>query len=69
MHILAISGSTLQSKSNRFSSHKARGRVDNDRFKDLVLVADLALMGSHEVIMDRCEVLEERDVVVVLVDV
>ena len=32
MHILAIGESTLQSESNRFCSHKARSRVDNDRF-------------------------------------
>ena len=69
MHILAISKSTLHSKSNRFCSHKARSRVDNDRFEDLVSAADLASMGSREVIMDRREVLEERDVEVVLVDV
>ena len=30
MHILAIGKSTLQSESNRFCSHKARGGVDND---------------------------------------
>ena len=30
MHILAIGESTLQSESNRFCSHKARSRVDND---------------------------------------
>ena len=67
--ILAISKSTLQSESNRFCSHKARSRVDNDRFEDLDSAADLASMGSLEVIIDRREVLEERDVEVVLVDV
>ena len=30
MHILAIGESALQSKSNRFCSHKARSRADND---------------------------------------
>ena len=30
MHMLAIGESTLQSQSNRFCSHKARSRVDND---------------------------------------
>ena len=30
MHILAIGESTLQSESNRFCSHKARSRVDNN---------------------------------------
>ena len=69
MYILAISESTLQSESNRLRSHKARRRVDNDRFEDLVSAADLASMGSLEVIMDQREVLEERDVEVVLVDV
>ena len=69
MYILAISESTLQSESNRFCSHKARSCVDNDRFEDLVSAADLASMGSLEVIMDRREALEERDVEVVLVDV
>ena len=69
MYILAISESTLRSESNRFCSHKARSRVDNDRFEDLVSAADLASMGSLGVIMDRREVLEERDVEVVLVDV
>ena len=69
MYILAISESTLQSESNRFCSHKARDCVDNDRLEDLVSAADLASMGSLEVIMDRREVLEERDVEVVLVDV
>ena len=69
MYILTISESTLQSKSNRFCSHKARSRVDNDRFEDLVSAADLASMGSLEVIMDRREVLEEREVKVALVEV
>ena len=69
MYILTISERTLQSKSNRFCCHKARSRVDNDRFEDLVSTADLASMGSLEVIMDRREVLEERDVEVVLIDV
>ena len=69
MYILAISESTLQSKSNCFCSHKARSPVDNDRLEDLVSAADLASMGSLEVIMDRREVLEERDIKVVLVDV
>ena len=69
MQILAISESTLQSESNRFCSHKARSRVDNDRFEDLVSAANLASMGSLEVIMDRREVLEKQDVEVVLVDV
>ena len=69
MHILAISESTLQSKSNHFCSHKSRSLVDDDHFKDLVSPADLALMGSLEVIMDGREVLEDRDVEVVLVDV
>ena len=69
MHILAISEGTLQSESKRFCSHKAQSRVHNDRFKDLVSAADLASMGSLEVIVDRREVLEERDVKVVLVDV
>ena len=32
MHILAIGESALQSKSNRFCSHKARTRVEHDRF-------------------------------------
>ena len=69
MYILAISESTLQRELNRFCSHKARSRVNNDRFEDLVSAADLASMGSLEVIIDRREVLEERDVEVVLVDV
>ena len=69
MHILAVGKSTLQSESNRFCSHKARSRVDNDRFEDLVSAAHLASMGSLEVVMDRREVLEERDVKVVPIDV
>ena len=56
--ILAIGERTLQSKSNRFCSHKARSRVDNDCFDDLVSAADLASMGSLEVIMNRRQVLE-----------
>ena len=69
MYILAINESTLQSKLNRFCSHKARSRVGNDRLEDLVSAADLASMGSLEVVMDRREVLEEQGVEVVLVDV
>ena len=69
MQILAISKSALQSESNRFCSHKARGRVDNDGLEDLVTVADLASTGSFEVVMDRREVLEERDVEVMPIDV
>ena len=69
MHILAISESTLQSESNRFCGHKARSRVGNDRFEDLVSAADLASMGSLEVLLDRREVLEERDVEVVPIDI
>ena len=69
MYIRTISERTLQSESNRFCSHKARSRVDNDRFEDLVSVADLASMGRLEVIMDRREVLEERNVEVVLIDI
>ena len=38
MHILAMSESTLQSESNRFCSHKARNRVDNDLHLSQVLV-------------------------------
>ena len=68
MHILAIGESAVQSESNRFCSHKARSRVDNDRFEDLVTAADLASMGSFEVLMDRREVLEERNVEVVPTD-
>ena len=51
MYILTISDSTLQAESHRFCSQKARSRVDNDHFKDLVSAADLASMGSLEVIM------------------
>ena len=69
MHILAIGESTLQSESNRFCSHKAPNCVDNDRFEDLVSAADLASMGSFDVVMDRREVLEERDIEVVPIDV
>ena len=69
MHILAMGESTLQSESNRFGSHKARSRVHNDRFEELVTAADLASMGSFEVVMDRREVLEERDVEVMLIDI
>ena len=69
MYILTISERTSQSESNRFCSRKARSRVHNDCFEDLVSAADLASMGSLEVIMDRREVLEERDVEVVLIDV
>ena len=69
MYILTISQRTLHSESNCFCSHKAQSRVDNDRFEDLVSAADPASMGSLEVIMDRREVLEERDVKVVLIDV
>ena len=69
MYILTISEGTLQSESNRFCSHKARRRVSNDRFEDLVSAADLASMGSLEIIMDRREVLEERDVELVLIGV
>ena len=68
MHILSIGESALQSESNRFCSHKARSRVDNDRFEDLVSAADLASMGSFEVVMNRRDVLEERDVEVVPID-
>ena len=69
MHIMAIGQSTLQSESNRFCSHKTRSRVDNDRFEDLITAADLALMGSLEVIVDRREVLERRDIEVMPIDV
>ena len=69
MYILTISERSLQSESNRFCCHKARSRVNNDRLEDLVSAADLASMGSLEVIMDRLEVLEERDVEVVLIGV
>ena len=69
MYILTISERTLQSESNRFCCHKARSRVNNEPFEDLVSAADLASMGSLEVIMDRREVLEERDAEVVLIGV
>ena len=69
MYILTISERNLQSKSNRFCSHKARSCVNNDRFEDLVSAADLASMCSLEIIMDRREVLEEQDVEVVLIGV
>ena len=68
-YILTISEGALQSESNRFCSHKAQSRVNNDRLEDLVSAADLASMGSLEIIMNRCEVLEERDVEVVLIGV
>ena len=42
MQILDIGESTLQRESNRFRSQKARSRVDNDRFEDLVPGAHLA---------------------------
>ena len=67
MYILTTRERTLHSESNRFCCHKARSRVNNDRLEDLVSAADLASMGSPEVIMDRREVLEERDVEVVLI--
>ena len=60
MYILTISEGTLQSESNHFCCHKARSRVNNDRFEDLVSAGDLASMGSLEIIMDRREVVEER---------
>ena len=69
MYILTISEGTLKSESNRPCCHKARSRVNNDRFEDLVSAADLALMSSLEIIMDRCEVLEKRDVEVVQIGV
>ena len=69
MYILTISKGTLQSESNRFRSHKARGRVNNDRFEDLVSAADLASMGSLEITIDGRQLLEERDVEVVLIGV
>ena len=69
MHILAIGKSVLQSESTRFCSHRARSRVDNDRLEDLVTAADLASMGSFEVIMDRRDVLEHRYIEVMSVDV
>ena len=66
MYILTISKGTLQSELRRIRCHKAQSRLNNDRFEDLVSTADLASMGSLEIIMDRREVLEERDVEVVL---
>ena len=69
MYILTFSEGALQSESNRFCCHKARSRVNNNRFEDLVSAADLASMGSLEIIMDWLEVLEERDVEVVLIGV
>ena len=69
MHILVMGESALQSESNRFCSHKAQSRVENDRLEDLVTAADVASMGSFEVIMDRREVLEERNVEVMPIDV
>ena len=69
MYILTMSERTLKSELNCFCCHKARSRIDNDRFEDLIPAADLASIGSLEVIMDRREVLEERDVEVVLIDV
>ena len=67
MYILTISEGTLQRETNRFCCHKARGRVNNDRFEGLVSAADLASMGSLEIIMDWREVVEERDVEVALI--
>ena len=49
--------------------HTVDVRCFLSRFEDLVSAADLASMGSLEVIMDRREVLEERDVETVLIDV
>ena len=69
MYILTISEGALQSELNRFCCHKARSRVNNDRYEDLVSAADVASMGSLEVIMDRREVLEERHVEVVLIGI
>ena len=69
VYILTISKRTLQSESNRFCSHRAQSRVNNDRFEDLVSAADLASMCSREIIIDRREVLEEWDVEVVLIAV
>ena len=69
MYILTISDGTLQSEANGFCSHKARRRVNNDRFEDLVSAADLASMCSLGIIMVWLEVLEERDVEVVLISV
>ena len=69
MHILATSESALQSELERLCSHRDRSRVDNDRLEDLVTAADLASMGSFEVIMDWREVIEHRYIEVMLVDV
>ena len=69
MHILGIGERALQSEWNRFCSHKALSRIDNDRLEGLVTAADLASMGSFEVVMDRREVLEEHDVEVMPIDV
>ena len=69
MDIVAVSEGAPQSESNRFCSHKARSRVDNDRFEDLVSAADLASMCSLKVFVDRREVLEERNVEVVLIGI
>ena len=69
MYILTISEGALQSARNRFCCHKAPSRVNNDHFEDLVSAPDLTSMGSLEIIMDRREVLEERDVEVVLIGV
>ena len=69
MHILAVSQSALQRELTRFCSHKARSRVDNDRLEDLVSAADLASMGSFEVVMDQRDVLEERNIEVMPIDV
>ena len=69
MDIVAVSEGTLQSESNRFCSHKAGSRVNNDRFEDLVSAADLASMCSLKVFVDRREVLEEWDVEVVLIGI
>ena len=45
MHILAISESTLQSELNRFCSHKARSRVENDLHLSQVLVLARTFWG------------------------
>ena len=68
MHILAIGESALQTKWNWFCSHKTRNCVDNDCREDLVTAADLAPMGSFEVIIDRREVPEHWYIEVMLVD-
>ena len=69
MHILTIGVSVLQSESNHHCSHKAQSRVDNDRLEKLVTAVDIASMGSPEVIVDRREVLDQRYVEVMWVDV